>query len=211
MKPESSSADLTTQGNFVGCQCQATANTCGPPQSCDLNGCEGQFNLDNGKAFCTKNFVGCECTATANTCGNPQSCDMDNCDGQFQGSVRNPVCTNFFNGCECVATSVSLIRPTWHVAKERLLTLCRRACCSRTHVEPHKTVDSTAVVDPLTSTTARPFARITSSGANALQMEQPAAPSKAAIKTIARGNSTAIRQRPRALTSSRVVLAPPLR
>jgi hypothetical protein len=138
---------------FKGCECVATQvsgdlrsesgpasraltpskNTCGNPQDCGLNGCNGAFNLNNGKAFCTNNLwvipsrppylghsaidskantrvsVGCQCAANQGTCGNPQSCDQDNCAGKFSGNVPTATCSNFFKGCPCTATSVSLL------------------------------------------------------------------------------------------------------
>ena len=79
--------------------------TCGPPQSCDLNGCAGAFNGLAELPQCTGNFVGCECTATSNTCGPHQSCDLNSCAGAFNGLAKFAQCTQNFVGCECTATS----------------------------------------------------------------------------------------------------------
>ncbi|PVH72961.1 hypothetical protein DL98DRAFT_563348 [Cadophora sp. DSE1049] len=101
----------TCTKNFIGCECTATSNTCGPHQSwCslakrDLNSCEGQFLGSVPYATCTKNFIGCECSATSNTCGPHQSCDLNGCEGKFNGISVFPQCSNNFIGCECTATT----------------------------------------------------------------------------------------------------------
>jgi hypothetical protein len=81
--------------------------TCGPPQSCDLDGCVGKFNGLAKFPQCTGNFVGCECIATATTCGPHQSCDLNGCVGQFNGLTQFPQCTGNFVGCECIATATT--------------------------------------------------------------------------------------------------------
>lgn len=39
-------------------------STCGTPQACDINGCDGKLQSD-GSATCTGNFYGCPCNAPA--------------------------------------------------------------------------------------------------------------------------------------------------
>ncbi|KAL3963047.1 hypothetical protein ACCO45_000051 [Purpureocillium lilacinum] len=94
-------------GNFEGCECTATSTTCGPHQSCDLNGCGGKFNGLAQYAQCTGNFEGCECTATNTTCGPHQSCDLNGCAGKFNGLTKFAQCTGNFIGCECEATKTT--------------------------------------------------------------------------------------------------------
>ncbi|KAK0634132.1 hypothetical protein B0T14DRAFT_409920, partial [Immersiella caudata] len=95
----------TCQNFFRPCQCNATPRTCGALQDCDANDCRGNYNLQDGKAYCTRNFVGCECRGNANTCGRTASCDAGNCRGSFWGNVPDPQCNGFFHGCKCLATA----------------------------------------------------------------------------------------------------------
>ncbi|KAH8797627.1 hypothetical protein F5884DRAFT_815020 [Xylogone sp. PMI_703] len=78
--------------------------TCGTPQSCDANGCNGKFTGLTKFPICTGNNAGCQCTPTDNTCGAHQSCDLNGCAGQFTGLTEFPQCTGNFVGCECTPT-----------------------------------------------------------------------------------------------------------
>lgn len=93
----------TCSGAFQGCPCEAGDQTCGPPQSCDMNQCAGTFDAD-GYATCKGFFRGCRCTATGNTCGARRSCDADNCAGSFDLANGKAYCTRSRSGCECQPT-----------------------------------------------------------------------------------------------------------
>jgi hypothetical protein len=62
------SGGTLTWSQFVGCGCTATNNTCGPHQSCDLNGCAGQFPGISVFPECTGNV------STISTIVNSQTC-----------------------------------------------------------------------------------------------------------------------------------------
>ncbi|KAH6710676.1 hypothetical protein BKA61DRAFT_694331 [Leptodontidium sp. MPI-SDFR-AT-0119] len=79
---------------------------CGPPQSCDLNGCAGSFDGLAVHAQCTAGpQKGCQCKTTPTTCGPRQSCDMNGCAGAFNGLSVYPQCTGNFVGCNCTVTA----------------------------------------------------------------------------------------------------------
>lgn len=89
----------TCKNWFNGCQCQATGQTCGPPQSCDNNQCGGQFDVGTGLATCRNFFQGCQCLATGQTCGAWASCDGFNCQGSFDGNSNIATCKAHFAVC----------------------------------------------------------------------------------------------------------------
>jgi hypothetical protein len=88
------------RGKYAGCQCNPTSATCGNPQSCDANGCNGGWD-SSGVARCQGNFKGCKCNPTSNTCGTAQSCQSNGCAGQ--GQSGDAFCTGKYAPCPCIA------------------------------------------------------------------------------------------------------------
>jgi hypothetical protein len=106
------------EGEFVGlsniarctnfyepCECNPTANTCGPPQSCSAGGCAGTFDPNSNIARCRGNFEGCICTPSTSACGTARSCDANGCSGTYDTNSNTARCRGNFPGCVCNPTS----------------------------------------------------------------------------------------------------------
>ncbi|KAK9426908.1 hypothetical protein V1505DRAFT_381981 [Lipomyces doorenjongii] len=84
-----------------------TGTVCGGVDSCDADGCAGQFAGDVKYPTCRAGSKkGCQCKATDNTCGPHASCDARGCAGSFSGlgNVVWAKCTGNFVGCQCLPT-----------------------------------------------------------------------------------------------------------
>ncbi len=81
-----------------------TTNTCGTPQACNLNGCDGTFDANSAVAHCRRNFRDCECIPDSSSCGTAQSCDLNGCNGGFDYNSNTARCRGNFKGCVCNPT-----------------------------------------------------------------------------------------------------------
>ncbi|KAH6658580.1 hypothetical protein BKA67DRAFT_511880, partial [Truncatella angustata] len=123
------SGEARCQGNFQGCPCNATPNTCGVVQNCDRGGCNGSFDSGSNTARCRGNFPGCVCNpvtvsltrsppdastqqsnSASSTCGRKQSCSLNGCNGGFNDQ-GNAVCMTNFYGCPCIPNPIWIPRP----------------------------------------------------------------------------------------------------
>jgi hypothetical protein len=85
--------------------CIPGSSSRGSPQSCDLNGCAGGYDVNSNTARCRGNFSGCVCNPTANTCGAPQSCDAGGCGGSINNvQTKEATCKTAYTGCACIAS-----------------------------------------------------------------------------------------------------------
>jgi hypothetical protein len=89
-----------------------TGAACGPPQSCDDNGCKGSFGGLAKYGTCTAGaLTGCQCLPTPKTCGDMKSCDMNGCAGSFDGLSKYGTCKGNFLGEKRPAPFLLLASP----------------------------------------------------------------------------------------------------